>query len=182
MWRALIIILFVALGSAGAALAQTTETPARVSVVSLIANPGAYDGKRVLVEGYLTTIHFEDCALYLGKADFDRMIVQNAVRLKGQVCARKPTRTMTPWTLTRGRYASIEGTFRRGSDLEHGAYAGVLGEVTGAGPLLSRAEFMKQDTMPWWQTYLLHFVLGVIFVVMITVATGWIARAIQAAR
>lgn len=176
------IFLIVSLGSLGPALAQDAKEPARVSVVSLIANPAAYEGKRVLVAGYLTTIHFEDCAVYLGKVDFDRQIVQNAVRLDWKECSPKPALKATPWAILSGRYAAVEGTFRRGSSLDRGSYAGVVGEVTRVQPILSRAEFVKHDTMPWWRENLLLLALASFFVVVVTVAAGWITLAIQSIR
>jgi hypothetical protein len=52
--------------------------PIHVSLIQLIADPAAYDGKLVRVEGYLHD-KFEDSALYLSKEQADFLIGYNAV-------------------------------------------------------------------------------------------------------
>jgi hypothetical protein len=92
MPRVLMICLLASLCGLGAASAEDTADPIKASLVSLIADPAAYEGKRVKVAGYLTTAHFEDCAVYLSKDDFDRQITQNAVRLHWSECFRTTKR------------------------------------------------------------------------------------------
>jgi hypothetical protein len=49
-----------------------------VSLIQLIANPDAYDGKRVRVLGYLH-LEFEGDEIYLHREDFDYSIMKDAI-------------------------------------------------------------------------------------------------------
>jgi len=65
------------LSLAGATHPQT-QSPAHVSVIQLIANPERYEGKLVSVTGFIH-IGREQDLFYLGEADFNHSIVENAL-------------------------------------------------------------------------------------------------------
>jgi len=183
MWRTLIFGLLLAVGTLGAASAQNADAPQSVSLVSLIADPVAYDGKRVRVAGYLTTTHFEDCSIYLSKDDFDHSITPNAVAVNWEGCFRKPRRGWTTWSILSGRYAVVEGTFRAGRpELLLRSRVGVVEDVTRITASQTRAEFVKQITVSWWRLYRLELAAGLLFVVLTSAAAYGIARAVQRSR
>jgi hypothetical protein len=81
-----------------------------VSLVQLIANPTAFDQKRVLVKGYVV-MEFEDQQMYLSEADAKHSITRNGVWL-----AVNETIYANRARFHR-RYVLVEGTFtarRRG--------------------------------------------------------------------
>jgi hypothetical protein len=51
-----------------------------VSLIQLIANPTAFDGKRVLVKGYIT-LEFENQAIWLSELDAKHIITRNSLWL-----------------------------------------------------------------------------------------------------
>jgi len=81
-----------------------------VSLIQLIANPMAFDQKRVLVKGY-AVLEFESQHLYLSETDAKHLITRNSVWLDvGDAIKANPTRFNR-------RYVLVEGTFnarRRG--------------------------------------------------------------------
>jgi hypothetical protein len=58
--------------------AQAPKSPKYVSIVQLLATPRKYDGKQVVVFGFLR-IQQEGNRLYLGKADFDNVLLANSI-------------------------------------------------------------------------------------------------------
>lgn len=73
-YRILVVLMMVAgviCGSQGPAYGAN-PVPVRVSMVRLLANPSAYEGRIVQVTGYLHT-KFEDWAIYLTKLDADHL-------------------------------------------------------------------------------------------------------------
>src|SRR6266571_325408 len=54
--------------------------PNHSSLIQVIANPERFDGKRILVDGFVQ-LQFENMALYLGKESADYHIPGNAVWL-----------------------------------------------------------------------------------------------------
>ena len=73
-----------------------------VSIISLIANPEKYDGKRIHVSGYMSA-EFEGTAIYLSREDFDNNIYKNSVFLligKGD-----------KYQFFHKEYVTLEGTF-----------------------------------------------------------------------
>jgi hypothetical protein len=103
-----------------------------VSLVSLIANPEAYDGKKVRFIGYLY-LEFEGDAIYLHREDFENCISKNALWI------RKPDdMPLEQWQDLTDQYVLCEGTFR--SDwLGHMAMnSGTIDEVKRLEPWLRR--------------------------------------------
>src|SRR4051794_39863871 len=75
-----------------------------VSLVALVANPAAYDGRRLRVVGFVS-LEFEDSALYLDKDDFNAIVLRNAIWVDPPVCLDASARRR----LSR-HYAVVEGT------------------------------------------------------------------------
>lgn len=79
MYKCLVIgLCLVACALAGAALAQQ---PADVSMVQLIANPSAFNGKLIRVTGFLR-LEFEGNELYLHKDDYIHSVYKNGLWLE----------------------------------------------------------------------------------------------------
>ena len=106
-----------------------------VSLVRVIANPDQFDGFRVQASGYFH-YRFEDCGLYLSKADADHLLGKNAVWVRFGGGVRMVTivslagRTrVDSLTYFDGKYVTLTGTFDK-SDLGHmGAFSGSLKDV-----------------------------------------------------
>lgn len=81
-----------------------------VSLIQLIASPGSFDGKRVVVTGYVM-LEFENTAVYLHESDARYGIFRNGLWLDVSVDDEIRRAQL------HGRYAVIEATFsarRRG--------------------------------------------------------------------
>jgi hypothetical protein len=106
----------VAIIIAVSALAMFSSTRAQdpremlVSLIQLIANPTAFDQKRVLVMGYVT-LEFENQHIYLSEADAKHGITRNSLWLDVSDA------TYANRARFHQRYVLVEGTFnarRRG--------------------------------------------------------------------
>ena len=102
------------------ALGQDYE---RVSIIRLIAHPEIYNGKRVLVQGYVEIEH-EGNAIYLGKVDAENVLSKNAIWLN------LTTEQISQWQHISESYASIWGIFIADSHGHFGGFSGSIGEVT----------------------------------------------------
>jgi uncharacterized membrane protein YcgQ (UPF0703/DUF1980 family) len=90
-----------------------------VSIISLIANPEKYYGKRVSVTGYMIT-EFEGTAIYLSREDFDNRIYKNSIFLligKG-----------SDYQYYNKEYVTLDGTFIQGNG-HMGLFSGMLNDV-----------------------------------------------------
>ena len=87
----------------------------RVSMAQLIANPRQFDGKRVLVSGFLT-MGFESTALWLNKEDANSDISKNAVFVGS------PSSVVCP----AGTYVLVGGVFDAKFTGHLGGFAGYL--------------------------------------------------------
>ena len=67
------------------------RNPKDVSLVQLIATPERYDGKRVMVIGYLR-LEFEGNALYLHSEDYRHSILHNRIRIRASSDMEKNSR------------------------------------------------------------------------------------------
>jgi len=83
-----------------------------VSLVALIVNPSAYDGKLVRVTGF-AVFEFETTALYLSKQDAALGLDENSVMLD----TRRPLDELQP---LHGHYVFVSGTFEANDDLRAG--------------------------------------------------------------
>jgi hypothetical protein len=101
-----LVALFVAIWLAPPASAEAPaypEVPVDVSLIRLIANPEAFDGKFVRTTGYLI-IGFEVDAVYPLEEHWKAGLILNSIRLKfGEMEAPK---------LLDKKYVIISGTFR----------------------------------------------------------------------
>jgi hypothetical protein len=90
-----------------------------VSMIELIANPDAWDGKRVRLIGYLH-LQFEYDALWLGKNDFEIGLTRNGlwVDTLGSKISSEGFSKCT------GGYALLEGVFRPGPSGHFGLWSG----------------------------------------------------------
>jgi hypothetical protein len=112
---------------AGKSLIQT------VSIVQLIANPEAYEGKQVSIRGFFH-FEFEENAIYLHREDFDQLISENAIwiKLRGDISKELINKL-------NNHYVNCGGTFSARSHGHMGAFMGELSDVS-IFPAPSRAE------------------------------------------
>lgn len=125
-------------------IAATAPQPARhrdaesVSLVALIANPAAYDGRAVQVQGNLI-LEFEGDALYLGKSDANFYNANNAIWVdKPSWVDARAQRALS------GRAVFAEGIFSATERGHMGAFAGSLKDIRRLERLPSRGEFGVQ--------------------------------------
>lgn len=93
-----------------------------VSLILLIANPTAFDQKRVLVKGYVV-LEFESQHMYLSEADAKHLITRNSVWLdvSEAVYAKR--------TEFNRRYVLVEGTFNARRRGHLGLSSGEIGNI-----------------------------------------------------
>lgn len=92
-----------------------------VSIVRLIADPGTFDGKRVLLSGFLH-LEFEGNAIYLHRDDWIHGITENALWV-----------SFAPGGSTKScqnKYVSIEGTFSAAERGHMGLFSGTLKDIS----------------------------------------------------
>jgi hypothetical protein len=105
------------------------DTPAPsaevVSLVRLIAAPEQYDGKAVLVVGFLR-LEFEGNGLYLHEEDYERGITKNAVWVVRNAKINEQVDALNM------RYVMLAGTFEAGHDGHMGLFSGSVKNITSA--------------------------------------------------
>jgi hypothetical protein len=102
--------------------AQNPPRSQYVSLVALIANPERFDGKPVVVSGYLT-LENEGPSLFMHKEDYDNLILTNALWLE-------PTRNMLEnREKLEFKYVVINGIFHAGHRLRNNYSAGGLTNI-----------------------------------------------------
>jgi hypothetical protein len=89
----------------------------------LIANPSAFDGKRVRISGYLH-LEFEDSAIYLHKEDSDHKLRENAIWI---ILPADPTKEMA--VRLNNNYVNCEAVFSAKEHGHLGAYSGELSDI-----------------------------------------------------
>lgn len=107
-----------------------------VSIISLIANPEKYDGKKVRISGFLH-VQFEDSAIYLHKDDADHLIGENALWVDyakdpslQPICKEKYDASKLMTKYFNGRYVLIEGVFNMKGRGHMGAFSGTIEDVS----------------------------------------------------
>jgi len=131
---ALIILLFVVCIAAQKSVFAEPYLLHPPSLVSVLANPEKYDGKRVMVTGFLH-FQFEDSALYLSKEDADYLNGKNALWVRYNFAAKLDWRCGEKFPSTLGlsyfdaRYVTLSGTFNMKEYGHMGAFSGVLEDV-----------------------------------------------------
>jgi hypothetical protein len=95
-----------------------------VSMIQLIANPQAYDNKRVRIFGYLH-LEFEGNAIYLHREDFDYGITKNAFWVNiPKDMTREQMKAVNNF------YVICTGRFRAGMHGHMGLNSGEMDEIT----------------------------------------------------
>ena len=95
-----------------------------VSVIQLIANPSAYDNKRVRITGYLH-LEFEGNAIYLHREDFDYAITKNALWINVPDDMTKEQKK-----IINNQYVICNGKFRASMHGHMGMNSGEIDEIT----------------------------------------------------
>ena len=103
-------------------LAQSRQ-PTTVSIVQLIANPKAYQGKSVRLIGFVS-IRFEGKAVYLHEDDYKHGIKKNGLWL-----ALSGSKSGHEHSEFHEKYVLIEGTFDVGMKGHRGAYSGAIKNI-----------------------------------------------------
>ena len=94
-----------------------------LSMIDLIANPELFDGKKVMVKGYVH-FQFEGDAIYLHKEDFLYGISHNALWL-----SLSSSKRANEFSECQDSYALVRGTFRAGWG-HRGQYDMASGELS----------------------------------------------------
>ena len=98
----------------------TTAFPAEsVSIVSLIAHPEKYDGKHVIVTGFLA-LDFEGSAIYLHQDDYEHSIYKNGLWYAGN---------MVKYRKFDKKYVNVEGTFDGKNKGHLGLWSGAIKDI-----------------------------------------------------
>ena len=109
-----------------------------ISLVALLANPAAFDGKAVRVEGFVT-LEFEGSAIYLDREAYAAGLRRNAVWVDGPgSSAREARHSPAP------RYAAVDGVFHADAHGHMGAFSGELSEVGVIQSLMTRADYYAE--------------------------------------
>ena len=93
-----------------------------VSLVALIARPDDYDGKPVLVEGFVD-LRFEGNAMFLSRDDWRHLITRNAIWIDPPDSLLRAGN----WT---PRFMLVEGTFDAGNQGHLNLFSGAITNVT----------------------------------------------------
>jgi hypothetical protein len=105
-------------------MAQSHESrPLVVSLIQLIATPERFDGKKVVVVGFLRLEH-EANLLYLNKDDYDNVVLANTMWIDVTEAMGRDRDKLTL------KYARIEGTFRAGNRTKNSTSAGGITDIT----------------------------------------------------
>jgi hypothetical protein len=115
---------------------QTNSPPPLVSLVELIANPDKYDGKQVLITGFLR-LEFEGDALYLHREDSEHVLTKNAIWVIATADMNKNRDRLD------GTYVILEGTFNAKRHGHMGLYSGEIGNIKRAEPWIDRSSHKK---------------------------------------
>ncbi|MGB7987584.1 MAG: hypothetical protein WCF54_20650 [Terracidiphilus sp.] len=113
-----------------------------VSMIQLIANPQAYDNKRVRIIGYLH-LEFEGDAIYLHREDFDYAIDKNALWVN-----IPKDMTKEQMKAVNNFYVICTGTFRAGMHGHMGMNSGEMDNITRLEPWLVLPRSKKDTLIP----------------------------------
>lgn len=103
---------------------ELLDIKSNVSIISLIANPEKYDGKRIQVIGYLH-LEFEGDAIYLHEDDFKHSISENSFWVN---FSSKLTKKQDPKILN-NKYVIMIGTFNAQENGHMGMFGGTLDNI-----------------------------------------------------
>ena len=99
--------------------------PVSVSLIRLIANPEAFDGKLVRVFGYVRVEH-EGTAVYLHREDYVKGLSKNGLWLAANDSAAEGSREAA----VQNRYSLIEGRFSATETGHRGGWSGSISDIT----------------------------------------------------
>ena len=123
--RRYLLVALVMLSLACVCSSETTTAPTSppvVSVVQLIATPEKFDGKLISVIGFLRLEH-EGYLLYLGKEDYDNVVLANALWVDATEEMGKNREKLEL------KYVKIVGTFRAGHENRNLFSAGGITDI-----------------------------------------------------
>lgn len=128
---AALLCFSAAAGGKGTATIASTQSKAasdlyaKVPLVRLLANPGEFDGQKVLTEGVLQ-FALNDSVLYASKEWYKAGVTSNAVALRLDVKASK-IQQYEQWT---GKYVVVQGTFDASDCGDACAFSGAIKDIT----------------------------------------------------
>ncbi|MFY7867182.1 hypothetical protein, partial [Roseateles sp.] len=105
----------------------TSAQPLDVSLISLIATPKEFDGKRVRVMGF-ARLEFEGNAIYLHRDDYLQGITKNGLWLDVVPVSKKSALS------TNNQYVIVEGVFSTKDGGHLGLWSGSIQRVTRMDP------------------------------------------------
>lgn len=113
--KRLILMLIIAVSSTQAAEATADYEVPDVSIISLIVNSKAFQGKIIRIKGY-ATITPENCAVYLSKEHAQYFVSENAIwvdfgRDKNDPSDATYEKKLKQLSKFSGKFVSVEGTF-----------------------------------------------------------------------
>ena len=110
--------------------------PIEVSLVHLLADPGRYDGREVVVVGFCR-LEFDGNALYLHREDFEQSIVKNAVWLDLDSPIPQTYRDLSD------KYVIVEATFNARDKGHEGLFSGELRAIRRMDANMARADIER---------------------------------------
>ena len=116
-------ILLSFLLTLSAARAADGIAPIEVSMIQLIANPEKFDGKKVILTGFMN-LEFEGNALYFHRDDFVYGQMKNGL---GLTLSEQGTKSASRWSKN---YVRVEGVFNAREAGHFGMYSGSIEQVT----------------------------------------------------
>lgn len=119
---AFVILAILTISASGLAQDQHPPLPI-VSLVQLLSSPEKYEGKHVVVMGFLT-IGQENNVLYLGKNDYDNALLPNSVWIElseGMIKNRNELNM---------KYVRIVGAFHQGHPWRSNVFVGGISEIS----------------------------------------------------
>lgn len=139
----------------------------QISLVSLLAVPERYDGRKVRVSGFVT-LEFEGRALHLDRRAYEAGLRKNAVWLDSP-------EWLTPndaQGLDR-RYGEVAGTFVAARHGAYGLYSGTLTELRRIQPSFTQADYQTLRVRETRAAVMQHVFSG-----WFLTTVGWLALAI----
>ncbi|WP_202839236.1 hypothetical protein [Luteimonas saliphila] len=117
--RALVVLLLAGLSPS---VALSEESLEDVSLVQLVASPERYEGKMVMVSGFVN-LEFEGNGIYLHKDDYEHGLNKNGLWLNANECKRDDARKFT------NGYALVIGRFTSQRQGHMGLWSGEIQDV-----------------------------------------------------
>jgi hypothetical protein len=129
-------VILLVLFSASVNAEDPVPLVSSVSMIELLANPPKFDGKVVMVKGFLR-LEFEGNGLYLHKEDFDQSLTENALWVNVGNISPETARSVSD------KYVLLVGKFDAHGHGHMGLFGGEIGSVSRLERRPSRAELEK---------------------------------------